>query len=298
MTKLDAESSKGFREKLTLGASSWGNDYGLFNPLGIDSKEVNQILQLAARSGITRIDTAPDYGESEIVIGFANATDFQIYSKVSAASWQRDGQDPNISIHESLKRLGAKKFAGLMFHSSSSIFNAPKESIRFMQEVVGSGVASKWGVSVYEVEEVERLLGFCKPDFIQLPSSLADRRFVHSGMISQLSEASIEVHTRSILLQGLILQGPGTIRDGPRGLTNWAYEFEKFSSDCGLSKLHLALLYNLTNSEVSEVIVGVNSLAHLEALLETLEKSAKTPDFDKLPHIEEIDIIDPRRWPS
>lgn len=287
-----------FQHKLILGASSWGNNYGINNRRGLGSEEVNQILQRAHESGMIQIDTSPDYGDSEKLIGIDASPVFQFYSKVNPESWKRGSKHSMLDIHKSLRRLRTKKLDGIMFHSSSSMFDAPDESSRFMRQVVSSGLAGKWGVSVYEVEEVERILEFCKPDFIQLPSSLADRRFSDSGIISQLFTESIEVHTRSIFLQGLILQKPASLPKKFKRFSSWATDFENFSRDCALSKYQLALLFNLTNPEVSKVLVGVNSLAHLEEVLEALDRSATLPVFDSLPPIEDLELIDPRRWTS
>ena len=298
MEKSTTKGSFEFQKKLILGASSWGNHYGISNRRGIGSQEVNKLLQRAKKSGVTQIDTSPDYGDSEKLIGQNTPLFFQIYSKVNSESWNRGPKHSMLEIHESLRRLRTKKLDGIMFHSSSSIFDAPHESTRFMKQVVSSGLAGKWGVSVYEVEEVERILEFCKPDFIQLPSSLADRRFADSGIFSQLFTESIEVHTRSIFLQGLILQEPASLPKKFKRFLSWATDFEDFSRDCGLSKYQLALLFNLTNPEVSKVLVGVNSLAHLEEVLEALDRSATLPVFDSLPPIEDLDLIDPRRWTS
>ena len=287
-----------FQKKLVLGASSWGNHYGISNRRCIGSEEVNKVLQRAYKSGVTQLDTSPDYGDSEKLIGQNAQPFFQIYSKLNPESWNRGSKHSILEIHESLRRLRTKKLDGIMFHSSSSIFDAPHESTRFMKQVVSSGLAGKWGVSVYDVEEAERVLEFCKPDFIQIPSSLADRRFADSGIISQLFTESIEVHTRSIFLQGLILQEPASLPKKFKGFLSWAMEFENFSKDCGLSKHQLALLFNLTNPEVSKVLVGVNSLAHLEEVLEALDRSVTLPVFDSLPPIEDPELIDPRRWTS
>lgn len=284
--------------KLVLGASSWGNDYGISNEHGIGSQEISQILRAAHEAGIVRIDTSPDYGDSEKLIGLHLASDFGVYSKVSPESWSKGFEQATLVIQESLQRLRIKKLEGVMFHSSSSIFEYPEESVRFMKHVVDFGLAREWGVSVYDIDEVERLLSICKPDFIQLPSSIVDRRFADSGIISQLFAESIDVHTRSIFLQGLILQEPAKLSRKFKRLSIWADEFENFSTESGLSKYHLSLLYNLTNPKVSKVLVGVNSLAHFGQALEALDKPLRLPDFDLLPPLDDIEVIDPRRWQS
>lgn len=297
MTKTVAKNHHdSLQNKLILGASSWGNDYGVSNRRGIKLGEISVILKLANAAGISQIDTSPEYGDSEILIGRGSRVDLDIYSKVSAASWAKGRQGASIAIQESIRRLGTERLAGLMFHSSKSLLESPKESSLFMEEAVSSGLAKAWGVSVYEPTELEEVLSVCKPDFIQLPNSLADRRFQHSGLISKLFAESIEVHTRSIFLQGLILQDPSFLSGKFKEMSSWAIELENFSRDCGLSKFQLALLFNLTNTQVSKVLVGVNAAGHLKEMLENLKEPLTAPDFGRLGALDSTEIIDPRRW--
>ena len=44
------------------------------------------------------------------------------------------------------------------------------------------------------------------PDIVQLPISIADQRFLESGHVGDLSRKGVEIHGRSIFLQGLLLQ--------------------------------------------------------------------------------------------
>jgi aryl-alcohol dehydrogenase-like predicted oxidoreductase len=70
--------------KLGLGTVQFGLDYGISNKHGRPtSDEVVRILAVASRAGITVLDTAHDYGESESVLGSCLPSDhaFRIVTK-------------------------------------------------------------------------------------------------------------------------------------------------------------------------------------------------------------------------
>lgn len=74
-------------DRLILGTAQWGSRYGVSNTQGMTSGgEVKNILQKALTSGISFLDTAPDYGESESKIGDSDAQDFKIITKIPKLS--------------------------------------------------------------------------------------------------------------------------------------------------------------------------------------------------------------------
>ena len=51
-------------DRLILGTAQWGSRYGVSNTQGMTSeREIAKILDKAFASGISLLDTAPDYGE-------------------------------------------------------------------------------------------------------------------------------------------------------------------------------------------------------------------------------------------
>ena len=68
--------------KIGLGAVQWGLDYGISNQNGqTPARAVKKILDFSQSCGINTIDTAPDYGESEQVIGSINTSSFVCVQK-------------------------------------------------------------------------------------------------------------------------------------------------------------------------------------------------------------------------
>jgi aryl-alcohol dehydrogenase-like predicted oxidoreductase len=56
--------------KITLGTVQLGLKYGIANKVGKpDLKSAYEILQIASQNGINSFDTAPNYGDSEKILG-------------------------------------------------------------------------------------------------------------------------------------------------------------------------------------------------------------------------------------
>ena len=67
-------------------------------------------------------------------------------------------------------------------------------------------LAKKIGVSGYNPNEIKKILKIWKPDVIQLPFNIFDQRLISSKVIDLLYKKKIEIHVRSIFLQGMLVR--------------------------------------------------------------------------------------------
>ena len=93
--------------KLMLGTVQFGMAYGVANVSGKPSSEtIRQILSESFCNGVNALDTAPEYGDSEEIIGKTLADlklsgKFQIVTKIPKVP---ENCDPEKFIENSLKR--------------------------------------------------------------------------------------------------------------------------------------------------------------------------------------------------
>jgi len=109
--------------RIMLGAAQFGMDYGISNRIGrVGADEIKDIMRMARSSGITSIDTARSYGNSESVLGKIGAEDWNIYTKLSEVPREilADRQDVRkwvtSCVRESLSQLRSDSLTGLMLH--------------------------------------------------------------------------------------------------------------------------------------------------------------------------------------
>ena len=115
-----------------------------------------------------------------------------------------------------------------------------------------SELVEKVGISIYEPKQlVAAALTYCPIDIIQLPMNIADNRFI--PYLPELHKRGIEVHARSVFLQGALLEG-------------------KF----GLPKYTAAqCLSFVLAKDVDGVVVGVNTADQLQELVKVKPNSLK-----------------------
>lgn len=283
-------------KRLILGSASWASSYGRFNSETMTPDALANLLAHAESFGISEIDTAPTYGDVESLLGQANVGNMCVYSKVSQFDWETSREAALGSVETTLKRTGVHQLEGIMFHSSKSLIHSPISAQDFMNSLVLSGKAKKWGVSVYTTNEINSVMDLCDPDFIQAPASVADRRLEKSGVLGELRKRNIEVHARSIFLQGLLLQNPHAISENFSNWAAWLYKFEEISKNQGLTTLQMALLFILGEPNYSRAVVGVNSVDNLLEVAAVASENIPKPDFGELPEINDKKMLDPRAW--
>lgn len=284
--------------KLALGTVQFGLDYGISNQGGqVRLDEVGKILEQARESGITTLDTAIAYGNSEAVLGKVGVKGFRVISKlpgfteVEAKDLQGWSQR---SIDQSLQRLGISKLDGLLLHNPIQLQTSfGEELVSTLEELKRQGYVDSIGVSVYSIEEIELALNLFAPDLIQAPFNLLDRRLLSLGLFEDLKRTNVEIHTRSAFMQGLLLMG----KQRPAKFSPWQALFERYESwlkEHALTELEACISYPVSLKHIDKVVVGVNSSAELQQIVSAINPDLPIPP-DSICSTDE-NLINPSNW--
>jgi aryl-alcohol dehydrogenase-like predicted oxidoreductase len=184
--------------KLGLGTVQFGQAYGVSNRMGqVSSDDVRTILDRAAAAGIRVLDTAANYGEAETVLAGQNTQSFRIVTKTASA---KNGIDAVIArARQSALALGADT---LLVHAAADLQDEALWPA--LQKLKSDGVFARIGISAYASDDPAALAARFKPDVMQLAISMLDQRLIRDGTLAQLKDLNVEVHARSIFLQGLL----------------------------------------------------------------------------------------------
>ena len=108
---------------------------------------------------------------------------------------------------ESLKNLKVTKINSLLLHDSSSLLNRKDSDTiyKILDELKQSKLVKNIGFSVYNPSELTILIKRYNFDVVQAPFNIFDRRILKSGLSNILVRKKIDLHLRSIFLQGLLL---------------------------------------------------------------------------------------------
>ena len=283
--------------KLALGTVQFGADYGAFNSLGRPATgEVVRILDSAHASGVRTLDTARAYGESEAVLGELGAAErFSIVTKVpSLAGAPRDAVRK--SVEASLAALHAEKVYALMLHSAADLLGADGDSNWQALDVLRDrGLCRRAGVSVYRPEEARAIIERYPVDILQLPANILDQRFARAGILDLCKARDIEIHVRSVFLQGFLLAAPDMLSGSLRAYRAVLERVIDCAMSRGIPRSALALGPMLADERISAVLVGVDSLTQLDEILAAARLGAGVNAFDELA-IGDESLLNPALW--
>jgi aryl-alcohol dehydrogenase-like predicted oxidoreductase len=285
--------------KLILGTAQMGLDYGINNSVGkISVEESHKILFEAFSSGITILDTAEAYGNAHQVIGAYHknfpAHKFQIITKIPH---NIDSNSFEIKIKEYIKDLYVNCLEVLMFHSFDSFVNS-KKNIDVLVDLKCKGHIKHIGVSVYTNEQLDFLLREDEISVVQLPFNLLDNINTRGRLIQQLKAKGKIIHSRSVFLQGLFFKNLNINNKIVQKLNSQLEVLKEITIQSNCSMEELALGYCLKQNDIDKVLIGVDSILHLDANLKasTYSLSDKTIKTINTIKVEDLDLLNPSLW--
>ena len=133
-----------------IGQGTWYIDQG-------DRKRAVAALRRGIELGMTHIDTAEMYGDAELVIAEAidgRRDDVFLVSKVLPSNASRHGTIE--ACERSLKRLNTDRLDCYLLHWRGSV--PLQETVAAFDELVSAGKIRSWGVSNFDVDDLDEML--------------------------------------------------------------------------------------------------------------------------------------------
>ena len=247
-------------QHLALGTAQFGLAYGLNNEAGQPAvSTVAEVLAAAQAAGLTLLDTAAAYGNSEARLGELVGTNpaFELITKLPA------GPPVQVAQHlaESLARLRQPQLYGVLFHAFNPL-QAEPAAWQALQAARTAGQVARIGVSLYHPHEAEWLLAQgWDVDLVQVPYNVLDQRF--ATVLPRLAAHGVEVHVRSAFLQGLLLREPADLPVFFQPLAPKLRQLRALATEAGVPLPAALLLFAAYAPGVARAVVGVDSVANL-----------------------------------
>lgn len=286
--------------RIGLGTVQWGVDYGVASRDGrTPPTEVGRILAAGRAAGLCVLDTAALYGEAESVLGEQDLSALHVVTKTPryahAPITASDADDLKATLNRSLERLRLPAVHGLLAHHADDLLATGGERlIDAMRALRNADKVARIGVSVYDGIQIEAVLARFTPDIVQLPLNVFDQRLIADGSLARLSALGVEIHVRSVFLQGLLLMSPDTT---PAYFAPWREQLHAWHAACAERNVlpqHAALAFVCDRPEVSCSLIGVESLAQLKQSLTGLDA---VPPFDAAPFAcSDPALLNPVKW--
>lgn len=297
MTK--PESASDTKRQVYLGTANFTQSYGLSKVTsGLSEGVIHEILNQVEVDEEIHLDTAPQYGTSESLLGkLGNSRRFmqRITSKIPHTAY---GSSNAIieSVTNSLTLLKISSFENVMLHGISEEMERNLAAIRGgLNSILNLGLARNVGLSCYTEAEVI----FAKENLpmlklFQLPENVADRRLIDSEELRKLSQEGNRFLVRSVFLQGRLLQNSTQLSGDFPELLPIITDLKLSAKEQNLSELEYCLAYIKSIPWASGIVVGVETLNQLTQILTSYRKNYSEIAFDN----RKIDspMVDPRNW--
>ncbi|MDF3820177.1 aldo/keto reductase [Leptospira sp. 96542] len=287
-------------QNLTLGTVQFGLNYGVSNKSGkVTQAEAESILDFAYLNGITELDTAVAYGDSETVLGGLANGRFLISTKLPKLSsdnlsnirdWTKS------QIESSLEKLKVNQIDTLFLHDVSILYSpVASELYEVVENFKTKGHIKKFGLSIYSYHELDKIPVEFKYNRIQCPINVFDLSLKVSGWMEKLREMEVEIQARSIFLQGVLLMEKNS---RPTYFSKWKDLFQKwddFLNKNQISPAFACILFIKSLEEVSNVVFGVETQVQLKEIL-SLFKETRDLKFSSNFESSDENLIYPYRW--
>lgn len=273
--------------KLGLGTVQFGQAYGVSNTRGqVSREEAAAILARAAETGVKVLDTAANYGAAEGVLAKLDTAPFRIVTKTASA---KNGIEAVVArARQSAETLKADT---LLVHAAADLKDA--ELWPALQKLKAEGVFKCIGISAYVGDDPLVLAQTFKPDVMQLPFSVLDQRLLKSGVLDRIKGLGVEIHARSIFLQGLLF-----LETLPEKLRHAALELsitKAAIAASGATSLQAALGFALSRPQLDVALVGVTSVSELDEILAAAAMPLPQLDWSALALTDET-VLTPSLW--
>jgi len=285
-------------KKIILGSAQFGDLYGILKGKKIlKAPETKSILEFSQKNNINCLDTSDQYKSLKKILCKQNLKKWKISFKISGESISKLNTKIKFNnfFFKTLKKLNQKNFEYFLFHRSQDLLTAKGKKIyNYLTILKKKGFINKIGISAYTPNEIKKIIKNYKIDVVQVPYNIFDQRIKESNLIKKLKNMNIELHARSIFLQGLLLVKKNKI---PKKFLKWQNKFNswyKFLKKNKTTALLECLNFVFSNKDIDKFVIGVNSIDNLKEIV-LLKKKFVKRNFDTFKS-KDVNLIDPRKW--
>ena len=278
------------KNRLVIGTANFTQKYGAY-PTKVNLSEVRKIISYANKNNIFKIDTADAYLRDKKI--FKNiSSKLKFSSKIEPDRNWISLEYCQKKLDKHLSFLNTRKINTLLIHNSGVLLSKNGDKIFKNLENLKNKYFNKIGISIYETNNLEYALSNFDIDVIQCPYNILDKRIITSGWYDKLKRKEIEIHIRSIFLQGLLVNKnvykKKYFKNWNKRISDW---FERLNSN-KISPIDYCL-NDILYYDFDNIIIGINNLSSLKEIL-----NFKKINMKKILQltISDLKLIDPRKW--
>jgi aryl-alcohol dehydrogenase-like predicted oxidoreductase len=252
--------------KMTLGTVQLGLNYGIANKEGKpDEEKAFMILDSALDSGVSCLDTAADYGDSEKIIGRYFSVRKKIRSDISIVTKFKLGSVSGSDVESAVMKSVEKSLANLktdyidilLMHDAREFSTFGKSVSKVLEKLLTDGTIKMAGASCYKFGEIEPMLGNEIFNAFQIPVNLLDIRITRGESSKRLKEKL--VFARSVFLQGLFFLDPSELKGNLREIDRYLVKINEIAREMNITVSQLSVAYVNSLDYVNSLVIGADN---------------------------------------
>jgi aryl-alcohol dehydrogenase-like predicted oxidoreductase len=283
--------------KIAIGTANFGMPYGVLSDGNLLAESVIlSILNKADEVGVKTFDTAYAYGSSVDVLGkYFSQKKIKNVKIINKFSVKDDFYSLIFKLEMFLNNTSIESFDTVLIHDPQNMHDADTRLLRsFLGKLISNKIAKNVGISVYNLNELKQFNAIFPASVVQCPINPFNQAFLTTETQDYFMENKIEVHARSLFLQGVLLA-----ESLPISLSSLAPQFDIFKrlvKDSFLTPLNFLMAWANSQKQIKRWIFGVSSLNDFNEIADSaVTSSLFVPNVDVLKNIENP-LIDPRNW--
>ena len=191
--------------KIIIGTANFGCPYGI-RKKKISKKKVIDLCKFAYKKKVKYLDTSTEYFDSNKIVRNLNKKIIINTKILPNKKWIN--MDYCLKQFKKIKyEIGNKKLNTIYLHDEKIIFKRYFKKIYYnLIYLRKKKHFNKLGISIYDFKTIDFFLKKFHFDTIQCPFNIFDQRLITKRYYQILKSKKIEIHVRSIFLQGLLLK--------------------------------------------------------------------------------------------
>ena len=279
--------------KLILGSANLNQKYGL-SKNEIKIEEYKKIINFLSKKGKVFLDTASDYNGAEKIIGDFDLKNMNIITKIKINNVKKNLIEKEIfeKITNSKKIFKNNKIYAVLIHNPDCLLkHYGKIIFKCLKNLKDKKVFKKVGISIYDFESVKKITSKYNLDIIKLSYNVFDQRLNNEEILKNLKKRKIEIHARSIFLQGMLLKKKFNYIKNI-SLKKKLVQWNKWLKTKNLKSLDVCVSNSILNSDINKTVVGFDNYLQFKKYLKV---NLKKNDISLL-NTNNKKIINPNLW--
>jgi len=283
--------------KFIYGAASFANNYHRKKKYNLPKKEKIKILKNLNKLGIKKIDTSPDYGDVEKLIGLYCNKSILVDSKLprlnKRLSTIKLSEWIDRKIDKTLKNINEKKLNTYYFHDPRDLLSTNGElAYDKVNKLKSQNIIKKIGISVYDPKILDSILSNYDIDTIQSPFNIFDNRIIKPKYEKKIKNKKIELIVRSVFLQGILINKEFRFKIKDIKSLNILDKWYEYLKENKLNALNQCISFIKMN-DIKNIVVGTNKFNDLLKIVNYEYENNKDLMKFKTSY---KNLIEPFRW--